>query len=165
MFSVLCFTTYVLCLTASLGTSGTFTSELRSVLVYIARLVLVNYSVRKLTLYAPQPRLPSDSSASATFTSLTSVLLDLRSPRPPYPSTSVSVPPRELGSTSPCPLVVFVIPSVIRQVRDLPIGTSAVSRHVLNTLSYNIILSQPPSARSSLLLRTCRQDVSERPIG
>ena len=67
MFSVLCLTTYVLCFTASLGTSGTFTSELRSVLVYIARLVLVNYSVRKLTLHAPQPRLSSDSSASATL--------------------------------------------------------------------------------------------------
>ena len=89
MFSVLCLTMYVLCFTASLGTSGTFTSELRSVLVYIARLVLVNYSVRKLTLHAPQPRLPSDSSASATFTSLTSVLLDFRSPRPPISSTSV----------------------------------------------------------------------------
>ena len=48
MFSVLCLTTYVLCFTASLGTSGTFTSELRSVLVYIACLVLVNYSVCKL---------------------------------------------------------------------------------------------------------------------
>ena len=70
MFSVLCFTTYVLCLTASLGTSGTFTSELRSVLVYIARLVLVNYSVRKLTLHAPQPRLLPDSSASATNISI-----------------------------------------------------------------------------------------------
>ena len=104
MFSVLCLTTYVLCFTASLGTSGTFTSELRSVLVYIARLVLVNYSVRKLTLYAPQPRLPSDSSASATFTSLTSVLLDLRSPRPPYPSTSVSVLPENSAARHPAPL-------------------------------------------------------------